>query len=86
MDIFDSPGNESGLDELFAFCSVDENGMRGIVARILPGLGSTPFVTGSRKAVEGMKSMAPMIARETGKRVVLYRFTRESGEMWSTDN
>jgi hypothetical protein len=83
-DVIHNPPNERELDELFVFCSVDGNGMRGIVASILPGLGSTPFVTGSPTAVEAMKPMALEIARETGKRVELYRFTR-GPVLWATD-
>ena len=86
MPFVDDPGNDSALDELYVFCSVDSEGKRGIVAEILPALGTTPFVTGSPKAMEYMKRMAPTIARETGKRVVLYRFTRQARELWSTDN
>lgn len=77
--------NDRELDVLYVFCSVDEDGMRGIVAHIMPGLGSTPFVTGSPNAVEHMKRIAPQIARETGKRVVLYEYTR-GADLWSTDN
>ena len=83
-DAFHTPPNDRELDELYVFCSVDDNGMRGVVAKILPGLGSTPFVTGSPKAVEAMKRMAGGIARQTGKRIVMYRF-RRGEELWSTD-
>lgn len=82
-DVIHAPPNERELDELYAFCSVDDNG-RGIVASILPGLGSTPFVTGSPVVVEHMKRMAPEIARMTGKRIVLYKFSRGEA-LWSTD-
>lgn len=82
---FLSPENEREIDELYVFCSVDDRGLRGIIAHVLPGLGSTPFVTGSPKAMEAMKPMARDIARQTGKRVVLYRF-RRGDELWSTTN
>ena len=83
MDIH-APPNDRELDELYVFCSVDDNGMRGIVASILPGLGSTPFVTGSPKAMEAMQRMAPDLAKRVGKRIVMYRF-RRGEELWSTD-
>ena len=81
---YHSPPNERELDELYAFLSVDENGMRGIVARTLPDLGLTTFVTGSPVVLEHMKGLAPEIARMTGKRIVLYKFTRGEA-LWSTD-
>lgn len=84
VDGVHNPPNDRELDELFVFCSLDDEGMRGIVAHIMPGLGSTPFVTGSPSAMEAMKPMARAIAAETGKRVVLYRFLRQDAELWST--
>ena len=85
MTFVHDPGNTSELDELYVFCSVDDAGKRGIVAHILPNIGSTPFVTGSPTAMEALKPMARQIAKETGKRVTLYRFTREPDELWSSD-
>jgi hypothetical protein len=71
-----TPPNERTLDQIYVFCSVEDNGMRGIVANIIPGLGSTPFVTGSPLALEYMTKMAPILAKRTGKRIVLYAYTR----------
>lgn len=85
VDFVHAPPNERQLDELYAFCSIDDDGNRGIVAWILPQLGSTPFVTGSPIAMEAMKRQAPEIARLTGKRIVLYKF-RRGDALWSTDN
>ncbi len=80
-----SPPNEGDLDEVFIFCSVDEAGKRGIVAHILGGLGSTPFVTSSPTAIEVFKSIAPEVASATGKRVVMTRY-RRGEDVWSTED
>ena len=71
-----NPPNERPIPELFAFVSIDENGNEGIVASILPGLGATPMVTASLKALEGLKGMAEELARQSGKAIVLRRFAR----------
>jgi hypothetical protein len=73
MTIIHAPKNETALDEIYVFCSVEPDGIRGICASILPGLGSTPMVTGSPKAVMMMKILARSIAVETGKRVAMYK-------------
>ena len=77
-EVIHAPPNERTLDELFVFCSIEENGLRGIVANVIPGLGSTPFVTGSPLALEYMKKMAPIVAKKTGKRIELYKYTINS--------
>ena len=46
--VIHDPGNEEKIDRLYAFLSIDDQGRNGIVASILPGLGSTPLVTGKR--------------------------------------
>lgn len=83
-EAFHAPPNERDLDDLFVFLSVDDNGMRGIVAEFLPGLGSTQFFTGSPKAAEFFKGAAKAIAERTGKRIVMYQF-RRGEELWSSD-
>jgi hypothetical protein len=83
-DIILSPPNERELDELYAFLSVDDNGLRGIVAGPIPGIfGMTTFVTGSPKVLDYMRSVVPAIAKATGKRIVLYKFTRNDAELAS---
>jgi hypothetical protein len=83
IDTIHNPPNERTLDELYAFLSVDDNGMRGLVAHFLPGIGATTFVTGSPVVLEVMKTLVPEIARATGKRIVLYKFGRgEEVESW----
>ena len=78
------PGNETEIDTLYAFMSIDEKGRHGIVAEILPNLGSTPLVTGSPKAVEYLKPVAQRMAKRTGKRVGLFRFKRDA-QLWQSD-
>ena len=81
--IIHDPGNTAEIDILYAFMSIDENGNHGIVAEILGGLGSTPLVTGSLKAVELLKPVAQRLARKTGKAVGLFAFRRET-QLWQT--
>jgi hypothetical protein len=79
-----APKNETGLDELYVFCSVDPDGNRGICAHIMPGLGSTPMVTGSKVAAAVFKAFALTIAKATGKRVAMVKYTRGE-ELWTTN-
>ena len=78
------PGNTAKIERLYAFMSVDEMGFNGIVAEILPGLGSTPLVTGSRKAAHALIPLAQSVARRSGKTVALFVFKRE-GECWRSE-
>jgi hypothetical protein len=77
------PGNDIQIVEIFAFLSIDDKGRNGIVASMLPGLGSTPLVTGSAKTAETMKPIAAEVARRTGRTVGLFKFKRE-GMLWKT--
>jgi len=80
------PGNEAKIDRLYAFLSIDEQGRNGIVAEILPGLGSTPLVTGSRAIAKSMIPIAAKVAARTGKTVGLFAFKRvEFEELWRSD-
>jgi len=78
------PGNETEIEFLYAFMSIDDKGRHGVVAEILPGLGSTPLVTGSPKAVEYLKPVAQRVAKRTGKKVGLFAFKR-SHQLWQSD-
>jgi hypothetical protein len=78
------PGNDTQIGEVFVFMSIDEKGRNGIVASILPGLGSTPLVTASPRVAETMKKLAAEVARRTGKPVGMFRFVRE-GMIWKTN-
>jgi hypothetical protein len=84
MSVLHDPGNVAEIDELFVFMSIDDAGAHGIVASILPGLGSTPLVTGSVKGAEYMKKLAAQVSQESGKRVGMFVFKR-ADMVWSTD-
>jgi hypothetical protein len=78
------PGNDRRIDELFVFMSIDDKGKHGIVAEMIPGLGTTPLVTASPKGVERMKKLAQDVAKRTGKPVGLFAFMRVA-QLWQTD-
>jgi hypothetical protein len=78
------PGNEGRIDRVYVFLSIDEEGNNGIIAEILPGLGSTPLVTGALKTAEVMKQMAEKVAERTGKPVGMFAFRRET-QLWQTE-
>jgi hypothetical protein len=80
------PGNEAKIERVYVFLSIDANGNNGVVAEILPGLGSTPLVTGSRKTARAMIPIAQKVADRTGKKVGLYVFARVEGEeLWQSE-
>ena len=86
MTEFHTPPNEARIDRLYAFMSVDDNGFNGIVAAILPGLGSTPLVTGSRKIAHSLIPTAADVARNTKVKVGLFVFERAKGvDYWMSD-
>jgi hypothetical protein len=78
-----TPPNETRIDRLYAFMSIDEKGFNGIIASILPGLGSTPLVTSKRRVALSMIPIAQEVADQTGLDVGLYVFARVEGEeLW----
>lgn len=76
------PANETVIDTVYAFMSIDDEGRNGIVAYLMPGLGTTPLVTGKPTVVEAMKPLAEKVALATSKRVGLFAFSRMSGPIW----
>jgi hypothetical protein len=82
--IIHDPGNTHEIDEVYVFMSIDEQGRNGIVASILPRLGSTPLVTASEKVIAPMKAIAQEVAERTGKPVGLFLFKR-IGQLWQSD-
>ena len=83
MSEYHVPPNETKIERLYAFLSIDEEGRNGVVASILPGLGSTPLVTGSRTVAHKMIPMAEKVARESGRAIGLFVFQRVEGEeLW----
>jgi hypothetical protein len=82
--ILHTPDNETEIDTLYVFMSIDEKGRHGIVAEMIPGMGTTTLIFGSPNVAEKMKPLAQQIARKTGKRVGLFRFKREA-QLWWTE-
>jgi len=77
------PGNETEIEFVYAFMSIDEQGRHGIVAEILPGMGMTPLVFGKRELAHRMIPLAQQIADKTGKAVGLFAFKR-SHQLWQS--
>jgi hypothetical protein len=82
MTEYHTPPNEAKIERLYAF--LDGEGRNGIIASILPGLGSIPLVTGSPRAAEFMKKLAQQVATETGKTVAMFAFARGE-ELWRSE-
>ena len=76
------PQNEMPIREFWVFLSVDENG-DGIVATEFAGV-MLPLVSGYPELVEKMKPEAAQIARLSGKRIVLAKFSARE-DVWSTE-
>lgn len=84
LEIHD-PGNERRIDRVYVFMSIDDQGMNGIVASIIPAIAAGgPLVTGSLGVAEYMKDLAQVVADETGKPVGMFAFRREA-QLWQTD-
>jgi hypothetical protein len=78
------PGNENRIDRVYVFLSIDDEGANGIVADVLPHLGSTPLATASPHTAETMKKLAQDVAKRTGKTVGMFAFRRET-QLWQSD-
>ena len=79
------PGNETTIEHVYVYLSIDAEGRNGIVATSMGPLGSTPMVTGSPRVAELMKPMAEQVARLTGKTVALFSFKRDA-QLWQSDD
>lgn len=78
------PGNETTIEHVYVYLSIDDQGRNGIVATIMSHLGSTPMVTGSPRVAEMMRPMAEQVAQLTGRTVGLFRFKRDT-QLWQSD-
>jgi hypothetical protein len=85
MTEYQTPPNEAKIERVYAFLSVDADGFNGIVAGLMPGLGSTPLVTASRKLAQLLIPVAQEVADRTGLKVGLYAFKREGDEDWMSE-
>jgi hypothetical protein len=74
-----SPPNEMlRIDELYLFISVDEHG-EGVCAAPLGGDGSMmPLVAADRTRLDQLMPWAQMIAKMTGKKIKLIKFTERT--------
>jgi hypothetical protein len=79
LTLLHNPPNRAPIDTLYAVVSIDAEGRMGICAEVLPGIGTTPFVTGSLKALDGFKRIARE-AQAPGKRLAVVTFTRVMDE------
>lgn len=84
MTIFHMPKNTAKIDKLYAFMSIDENGNHGIVAEIIPGLGSVPMVVGSRELADKLIPMAEKTARGGGVTIGLFAFEGAT-QLWQSE-
>lgn len=84
MTEYITPPNEAVIDWLYAFMSIDENGLNGICASIVPGLGSTPLVFGKREFALKFKPLVQETAKATGKPIGLFAFKRD-GQLWQSE-
>lgn len=69
-----SPPNEAPISELYVVLSVEKNGNEGICGYDT-GLGLMPLVAGYERMLPMMRRMAAEVAKHTGKRLVLVKFT-----------
>lgn len=56
------------IDELHAWIATHADGGQGIIACILPGLGSTPMVSARRHVMEGARPLVLAAVRRTSGR------------------
>ncbi|MBR0879598.1 hypothetical protein ACVMGC_000996 [Bradyrhizobium barranii subsp. barranii] len=82
ITVVHSPANEQlRIDEVYLFVSVDEAG-EGVCAAPLMGEGSlVPLMAADKKRVEALKPWAREVARITGKKIKLIKFTTRSEVM-----
>ena len=69
---------------LWGFFSVDANGDEGLVAAHIGG-SWMPLIAADEKRLESLRELAERVAKESGKRIVVAKFTRRIDEetIWS---
>lgn len=81
-----TPPNETKIERLYAFLSVDGEGRNGVVASIVPGIGAAQMIFGKRELAHKMIPIAQQIAKKTGLDIGLYVFARVEGEdLWQSE-
>lgn len=76
VEILDTPPNEKVIDEVWIALSEDDDGKNGIIAALLPGLGSSPMVTSLARLVPFFIGQSDALKSKTGQRIKIYRFAR----------
>lgn len=79
------PGNETDIQDLYVFMSVDEQGRKGICAAMMGPLGSTPMITGKRSVAKAMQATAQHLTDQSGRSIHLYKFSRDAEPLWRTE-
>jgi hypothetical protein len=75
LNIYNIPPNTQEITELYAVLSVDENG-EGILSATT-AIGSMPFVFGYEKMIDKVMPLVNQIAKETGKKLRIVKFTNK---------
>jgi hypothetical protein len=78
---YQTPPNEGPINRLYAFLSIDAKGFNGIVAGILPNIGSTPLVTSKRSVAHSLIPVAQEVADRTGLKII----RSPEGEYWMSE-
>lgn len=71
-----SPPNTKRIEKIYVGLSVDEKGLNGICAAMMPGIGAMPMMTASEKVLGFFKEQAGWIEQRTGKKVHFFEFHR----------
>lgn len=69
------PNTLPRIDEIWANLSIDAYGNEGVVGGYFPGSGWLPLIAADQKRLDGIRQMALAIARESGMRIRLVKFT-----------
>jgi hypothetical protein len=72
-----NPDNVRKIETLWAFLSVDGNGMEGIVASGMEGIGMFPLISGEAKNLPILRAAAEKISKMGKKKIVLYKFSQK---------
>lgn len=75
MIVVDVPPNSMPrINKLFAYLSVDENGNEGLCAGPFNGM-TLPLIAADAARLSGLSDMAEMLAKVSGRKIVLVEFT-----------
>lgn len=74
MTIIHDPGNTFKVENLWAYCSVDEGG-EGIIAFARPDGTMIPLIGADETRVDQYREMAKTLAKRYGKKIVCKKFS-----------